>query len=116
MPTTVSISIYELTGTAICVASEDGEKVHNQIAAALNEGHNVNVSFKNVTSLTSAFLNSAIGQLYGNFDEAFIKSHLSVSDIESDDLLLLKRVVDTAKEYFKNAEKIDKLFPDDSET
>ena len=51
--------------------------------------------------LTPAFLNAAIGQMYGEFPEAQIKANLSVADMEPDDLELLKRVVDSAKDYFK---------------
>ena len=62
------------------------------------------LSFMNVTSLTSAFLNAAIGQLYGEFSEEEIRAKLTVKDMEQDDLVLLKRVVETAKAYFKNPE------------
>ena len=54
----------------------------------------------NVSTLTSAFLNAAVGQLYGQFDEDQIRRLLKVEDRESDDVALLKRVVDTAKQYF----------------
>ncbi len=100
------IKVFEIVGARLCVASDDGERVHGQIAAALKEGKKVKISFANVDSLTSAFLNSAIGQLYGEFAEDKIKSGLSVCDIEKDDLELLKRVVDTAKEYFKDPERV----------
>jgi hypothetical protein len=56
----------------------------------------------NVTSLTPAFLNVAIGQPYGEFSEEEIRAKLSVKDMEPDDLFLPKRVVETAKAYFKN--------------
>lgn len=58
----------------------------------------------NITSLTSAFLNAAIGQLYVEFTEDQIRANLTVKDIEQDDLALLKRVVETAKAFFKNPE------------
>lgn len=100
------IKVFEITGTRLCVASDDGERVYGQIAAALKEGRKARVSFENVENLTSAFLNSAIGRLYGEFPEDKIKMGLSVCDIEKDDLNLLKRVVDTAKEYFKDPERV----------
>lgn len=102
----VSIRVYEVVGSELCVSSDDGQKVHDQIAAALKGSRTVQLSFQNVKSLTSAFLNAAIGQLYGEFSERKIKASLSVSDMEQDDLLLLKRVVDTAKQYFKNPNRI----------
>ena len=102
----VTIRVFEVVGTSLCVASDDGQKVHDQIAVALREGRTVQLSFLNVESITSAFLNATIGQLYGEFSENKIKEGLSVSDIEQDDLLLIKRVVETAKEYFKDSGRI----------
>ena len=98
----IDISIYQVVGSPLCVASSDGERVHDRIAAALREGRKVSLSFLNVSTLTSAFLNAAIGQLYGEFDEATIRALLEVKDIEPDDRELLKRVVETAKHYFKD--------------
>jgi Icc-related predicted phosphoesterase len=103
----INMSVFEIVGNGLCVASDDGQKVHDRIAAALREGRKVNLSFLNVKSLTSAFLNTAIGQLYSEFTEEEIKGKLSVSDMEQDDLALLKRVVETAKEYFKDREAFD---------
>jgi hypothetical protein len=104
----LTLSILEIVGSPLCVASDDGQKVYDRIAAALKEGQSVTVSFLNVTSLTSAFLNAAIGQLYGSFSEGEIRSKLKVTDLEPDDRALLKRVVDTAKEYFKDPERFKK--------
>lgn len=97
----LDLSIYEIVGSPLCVASEDGQKVFDRIAAALRPGRTVTVSFRNVTSLTSAFLNTAIGQLYGSFNEDEVRAKLRVQDTEPDDRALVKRVVDAVKEYFK---------------
>lgn len=102
------ISPYEIVGSQLCVASDDGQKVFERIASALKEGRSVTVSFRNVTSLTSAFLNAAIGQLYGAFAQEKIRSQLKVKDLAAADLALLKRVVDTAKEYFKDPDRFRK--------
>ena len=51
--------------------------------------------------MTAAFLNAAIGQLYGTLGEEKIRSLLKVKDVEPVDLALLKRVIDNAKLYFK---------------
>lgn len=106
------ISIFEIVGSPLCVASSDGQKVYDRIAAALKEGRCVTLSFHNVTTLTSAFLNAAIGQLYGAFSEEQIRSSLKVQDIPPDDLELLKRVVATAKQYFKDPQRFDQAVRD----
>jgi Icc-related predicted phosphoesterase len=101
------LSLYEIVGNPLCVASSDGQKVYSRLEAALREGQNVTLSFRNVTALTSAFLNAAIGQLYGEFTEEQIRSLLKVQDMQQDDLALLKRVVETAKQYFKDPQKFE---------
>ena len=103
----VELSVYEIVGSHLCVASEDGQRVYDRIAPAIKEGRSVSLSFRNVTSLTSAFLNAAIGQLYGSFSENEIRSKLRVQEMEPDDRALLKRVVETAKEYFKDPHRFE---------
>ena len=96
------ISVFEVVGSPLCVASNDGQKVHDRLAMILKRGHGVVLSFHNVSTLTSAFLNAAIGQLYGHFDEERIRSLLKVEEMAPEDAALLKRVVETAKMYFKD--------------
>jgi len=103
----LTISIFEVISSPLCVASSDGQKVYDRLAAALREGHSTILSFHNVSTLTSAFLNAAIGQLYGHFSEEQIRASLKVADMEPDDLALLKRVVETAKQYFKDPQKFN---------
>lgn len=109
----LTISIFEVVGSPLCVASSDGQKVYERISAALREGRNVAISFHNISTLTSAFLNAAIGQLYGEFSEDQIRTLLKVQDMQPDDMALLKRVVETAKEYFKDPQKFDQAVRDE---
>ena len=107
MSADVTISIFEVVGSPLCVASGDGQKVYDRIAAVLKQDRRVSLSFRNVSTLTSAFLNTAIGQLYGTFTEDQIRTLLTVEDMEADDIALLRRVVDTAKRYFQDPEKFN---------
>ena len=103
----IEISLFEVVGSPLCVASEDGQKVYERLEFGLKSGHRVVISFRNVTALTSAFLNAAIGQLYGTFDREQIRSRLTVKEIAQDDLELLKRVIETAKQYFRDPKKFN---------
>lgn len=107
MKNELDISVYEIVGSSTCVASNDGQKVFDRLATAIKEERVVKLSFRNIKMLTSAFLNTAIGQLYGSFSEEKIRQLLNVEDMQQDDLALLKRVVDTAKLYFKDPNKFD---------
>ena len=104
----IVISIFEVVGSPLCVASDDGQRVYNRLSTALKEKYSVVLSFHNVSILTSAFLNTAVGQLYGEFDEDEIRGLLKVEDIEADDLALIRRVVDTAKQYFRDPNKFNR--------
>ena len=109
------ISLFEVVGSPLCVASDDGQKVYDRLVSALKADLAVRLSFHNVTALTAAFLNAAIGQLYGTFSEAQIRAQLKVEDMEQDDLALLKRVVDNAKLYFKDRKRFDKVVEETQE-
>ena len=109
MPEDIRISMFEVVGGPLCVASNDGQKVYDRLGTALKADQHVSLSLHKVTTLTAAFLNAAIGQLYGTFSEEKIRSRLKVKNVESDDLALLKRVVDNAKLYFKDPQRFDQV-------
>ena len=107
MPENIRISMFEVVGGPLCVAVSDGQRIYDRLAAALKADRHVVISFHKVTTLTVAFLNAAIGQLYGTFSEEKIRSLLKVKDVEPVDLVLLKRVIDNAKLYFKSPQRVD---------
>lgn len=112
MEKVITLMVYEIIGSEYGVAAEDGQKVFEQISKALKQDLKVNLSFKNIKRLTSAFLNVAVGQLYGSHEEEQIRKNLKVIDASDNDLVLLKRVVDTAKQYFKNPERFNRARSD----
>ena len=115
MEKNINISIFEVVGSPLCVASDDGHKVYDRLVGALSRNMCVSLSFRNVSTLTSAFLNTAIGQLYGEFNENQIRELLKVEDIEPDDVELLKHVVVNAKQYFENKSAYEKALADTTE-
>lgn len=94
------LSVFEVTGSHLCVSSSDGQKVYDRLVAGMRTGQRVVLSFCKITTLTPAFLNAAIGQLYGKFSEAAIRSALKLVDIDPIDLALVMRVIENAKQYF----------------
>lgn len=82
--------------------------MHQLIRKALNESRKVKLSFLNVEMLTTAFLNTAIGQLYKDYSETEIKEKLSLENISESGLVSLKRAVDTAKLYYKDPEAMQR--------
>lgn len=95
------ISVINTVGDTVCVATADGQKVFEVIKKILSEEQSVTLSFINVEMLTSAFLNAAIGQLYWDFPERLIKENLIIENLSLSGAVSLKRVVNTAKLYYK---------------
>jgi len=108
----VVINIYNIVGNSLCIASDDGEKVYEQIKKALNSDKIAKVSFLNVEMLTSAFLNSAIGQLYRDFSEEQIEKQVKFADLDPDDLATLDRVKRTAKSFYEDPDRLRKSIED----
>ena len=104
----VKISIVNIIGDVHVFEAEEGEKVFNIIVKVLNEGKGVVISFLNVEFITTAFLNTAIGQLYKSYSEEFIKEYIEVEDISNSGFIALKRVVQTAKLYYKDPDAIQR--------
>lgn len=105
---TVIISIVNVVGDEFCVEAEEGEKVNQQIIRSLAEKKKVILSFLNVKLLTTAFLNTAIGQLYRDFNEDLLQSHLTVKDINESASISLRRVIETAKIYYKDPDSLQR--------
>jgi hypothetical protein len=105
---TKEISIFELVGDTAAVSSEDGNIVFANIDKLLAEKAKMFLDFVNIKTLTSSFLNAAIGQLYGKYTSSFLQNHLEVKNLSPEDTELLKRVVERAKEYFKDNKGIEK--------
>lgn len=102
---TVTIVVTDVIDDTLCIASDDGHKVYEQIAAAFKEGKSVILSFKNVEETTPAFMDTAIGQLYEHFTEDQIKPSLSFVDLDQDAADDIENAVYWTKEYLKDPQR-----------
>lgn len=109
----VNVRVFDIVGGPLCVSADDGQRVHDKIAPLLKDGQPVVLSFEQVETLISAFLNAAIGQLYGEFPEERIRELVSVRDMDNEDQAVLKRVVDNAKSYFKAPREFDQAWKEE---
>jgi Icc-related predicted phosphoesterase len=98
----IELKIYNIVGSQLCIEAEDGLKVYSLIKKGFDEGKKIILSFQNVDMITTAFLNTAIGQLYRDYPEDKIKSSMEVINLENDDAKRIKRVTDTAKAFYKD--------------
>ena len=107
----VIVRIADVVGAGICVDAADGQKVYGAIREKIIQKKRVIISFEEVTRVTTAFLNAAVGQLYGEFKEDEVREFMG-PPIHADQhqLSRLKLVVERAKAYFGNPEKARESF------
>jgi len=104
------IHIVDVIEGPICVDAQDGEKVFEAIKYHLKNHENVILSFEGVEFVISAFLNVAIGKLYGDFTEESIKENFRVEHMKQEDVIKLERAIKNGKAFYKNPEAITRIF------
>jgi hypothetical protein len=104
-----NINVANVIGDVYGVEADEGQKMYALVKKAFAEDHKVVLSFLNIEMLTPAFLNTAVGQLYKDYSEEKIKENLRVENISTSGKVILKRVVDTAKLFYKDPETFQKL-------
>lgn len=95
------LDVGGLIDSPYATSSKDGEKIFDWINFCLILNMEVIVSFSNVEIVTTDFLNSAFGQLYGKFRKKKLRALVKTQGLDKEDLTLLKTVLDNAKLYFK---------------
>jgi hypothetical protein len=97
------IILSQKVNTPYLVAVDDGLKVFKEIKNELNRGNTLNLSFKGVRSLTSAFLNASIGKLLEEYKRQDIENNINFEDLTPTYEVLIKRVIDTAEEFYTDS-------------
>ena len=106
----IKINIYNEVGGSAAVSDTDGQKVFDKINMALKAGNSVLLDFVNIDMVISAFLNTAVGQLYKeDYTVEFLRSNVKTTNMKKDDRDILATVLKRAKEYYQNPEYREKL-------
>ena len=101
----IKINIYNEVGGSAAVSDTDGQKVFEKINKALKAGNSVLLDFVNIDMVISAFLNTAVGQLYKeDYSVEFLRSNVKTTNMKKDDWDILATVLKRAKEYYQNPE------------
>jgi len=112
-----SVSVRDIVGSEFCVSSNSGKRVYNTVKSAISQGKKVRLSFENIKSLSAAFLDSAIGQLYNGEVQGNVDEKLSFENISPGRKLIVDRAIREAKEYYSDPERyiarMKEIFADD---
>ncbi len=102
--TATTIRVVDIIDSPIAVSTEKAQRVHTLLAKKLQAGEDVRLSFDGIETVITAFLNAALGQLYGAFSEDVITKHLEIVDAAPETQGMIERTVRNAKRYFANPE------------
>ncbi len=97
----MTISLFDRFGDFIMSATE-GRELGLEIAASLAAGDDVTLDFGRVRSVISAFLNPAVGELYGTFASEEIDRRVRAINADEAQLESFEIVRENARHYYND--------------
>jgi|BarGraIncu01122A_1022018.scaffolds.fasta_scaffold13982_2 hypothetical protein len=102
----VLLRVYDVVAGPRCVDTADGQRVHDKIVPLLRTDTAVVLSFDGITMVITAFLNAAIGQLYGEFPEEKADRLVKIRDLLPVFQTTLDKSREWSKAYFRDPERL----------
>lgn len=99
------IDVAEKIENPSALTQEQGNIIYNAIVPAIEQGKHIILDFDHVESMITAFLNNAIGQLYGKFTSEQISECLEIVNFPDVKKSTLNLVISNAKKFYSNQEK-----------
>ncbi len=93
-----TLKVLDMVG-AYCATYKEGGPVFRAIDKAFSRDDSVVLDLKGVLLTSSAFFNESIGQLYRDYDSAFLKDHLKIVNLTPRDSFVLARSLEAAKKH-----------------
>ena len=103
-----NIRISDEIESISAISVDDGIIIFSKIDKSLNLEVKVNLDFQDINFMTTAFINAAIGQLFGKYSDEFLQENLKFLNLKPEDERLIKQVIERAKEYFANSVDFEK--------
>ena len=101
------IRVYnEISGDS-AINPEKGNSIFKKIDNALSKGLYVTLDFQNVNFIITAFLNTAIGQLYSKYTSAQLNTIFSIINVNEEDMARFNSVIANAKVFFEDRKYIE---------
>lgn len=103
----IVLNVYSIINSPYCVDAADGEKIYELLFKSISEKKHVTLSFKGIELVITAFLNTAVGQLYRDFSDETIKMYLSKTDYKEEFESCWEKVISGAPVYYANREELE---------
>lgn len=105
----VEIKINDHISLRQGITPEEGRIINNLISEAFSKGENVILDFSDVDMLTTAYLNVAIGELYGTYTSDELKHRLTLVNYSDVTAERIKRVTTRAKQFYDNPDEFGQI-------
>lgn len=102
-----TLNISKIIKNDSAVSSDDGETVYQLILESLRSKEIAELDFAGISIITTAFLNTAIGQLYDVFSSEELNEYIVLKNVQREDTIQFKKVIERAKEYFQNKKGLE---------
>ena len=109
----IAVRLHDRVGP-ICAATDDAQSIYDEIFPILADDRPVVLVFDGVEVLIPAFLNVAVGQLFGAMPEEKIRALVSVSGIADDDRELFEAAMENAKRYWERPADYDRAWREEA--
>lgn len=104
----IMIRVADVIGGPRAVDAADGEMLFEKILPVIQSGRKVRLSFDGISMVITAFLNAAIGKLYGELQEKQVDENLKVRDLKPVFQPALEKSIEWSKAYYRDPERISK--------
>ncbi len=103
----IIINVRTVINSPFCIDAADGQKIYELLHKALSEKKHVTLSFRGIELLITAFLNTAVGQLFKDFTEERISSYLSKTELNPQFEPVWEKVLEGAPVFYAHPEVIE---------
>lgn len=91
---------------------KQGDEIYKLIIGGFSQQEKVYIDFSDMTTILSTFLNNAIGTLYKDYTSEFLNENLKIKNLCIEDLFILKRVINRAKDFYSKPKIIQSVLDD----
>lgn len=108
----INYNLQDVIGSSQAISLDDAVQVKTDLAKIITARKYVTVDFKGIDLMISAFLNKAVGDLYGECDKNDVDQFLNAINLCDDDKVLFDRVIERAKSYYEDKKAVEERLGD----
>ena len=105
----VYLNVMEHIGTPSALTQELGDLVYAEICKAIDRKDIIELDFKDIESMISPFLNTAIGKLYEKYSSEEISRFVKLQNVPPEKIPTINVVINNAKRYYANKLEFEKI-------